>query len=288
MKHRGFALQRNAARLEAGFTLIELLVVIAIIAILAAILFPVFAQAREKARAITCLSNQKQLGLGAMQYAQDYDEYNPPVWQQDGLHPWWHKIDPYVKSKAIFACPNDTLSRISGADNYGPAVSYALAFVPNDWGNCSDPAVGCTAIGNFGPAGAPSAKITSPATTILITERPVWYKGWNQVWAADNYCNYGDFLYGASGSATNPSTPRGAAIHTMGSNYAFCDGHTKWMRFEQTMVKQGNQPNWAQLQQMWQSTYTDGWRSTLTTCPTTTAPNAAQSETPGMWTIIQN
>jgi len=283
MSHRS-----GRSRPVCGFTLIELLVVIAIIAILAAILFPVFAQAREKARQITCLSNEKQMALGALMYAQDFDEYNPPVWQQDGLHPWWQKLDPYTKNKDLYRCPDDTLSRISGSNDYGPAVSYSLAFVPNDWGNCSDPTVGCTAIGNFGAAGAPSAKITSPATTILVTERPVWYKGWNQVWAADNFCNYGDFLYGGSGSATNPTTPRGAVLHSGGSNYTFCDGHAKWLRFEQTMMTQGNQPTWDQLQVMWSATYTDGWRSTIATCPTSTAPDAPESATPGMWTIIQN
>jgi len=83
-----------------GFTLIELLVVIAIIAILAAILFPVFAQAREKSRAITCLSNEKQLGLGVMQYVQDYDESYPMGQYYQGTNQinWGDMITPYVKS----------------------------------------------------------------------------------------------------------------------------------------------------------------------------------------------
>ena len=76
-----------------GFTLIELLVVIAIIAILAAILFPVFAQVREKARQTTCASNQKQIGLGFLQYVQDYDEHFPS--EQDGGNPWGNP--PYNK-----------------------------------------------------------------------------------------------------------------------------------------------------------------------------------------------
>ncbi|HVK04433.1 MAG TPA: DUF1559 domain-containing protein [Armatimonadaceae bacterium] len=281
MKRSRFA---AASRKSLGFTLIELLVVIAIIAILAAILFPVFAQAREKARAISCLSNTKQMGLGVMQYSQDYDEYNPPVWQQDGTRPWWQKLDPYTKNRDVFVCPNDSLDR----SVYGPPVSYAFAFVPNDWGDCSNPAVGCTAIGRFGPAGAALPEVTSPASTILISERPVWYKGWNQVWAADNYCNYGDYLYGDGGSAAAPRVPRGSAIHSGGGNYAFCDGHAKWMKFEQTMKKQGNQPNWAQLDLMWKSIYTDGWRPSIATCPDSAQPGAVQSETPGMWTIHQN
>src|SRR5579862_9797418 len=106
-----------------GFTLIELLVVIAIIAILAAILFPVFAQARESARKIACLSNTKQLGLGIMMYVQDYDEVYPmDSWDvpaignaDNDLHSgayissvtWIWQIMPYLKNRQILVCPSD-------------------------------------------------------------------------------------------------------------------------------------------------------------------------------------
>jgi prepilin-type N-terminal cleavage/methylation domain-containing protein len=113
-------------RFKRGFTLIELLVVIAIIAILAAILFPVFAQAREKARQASCLSNIKQLTLGMVMYAQDYDE-SFPQWKWDynykspwgdqatvaGATPnnatsiWYYAIYPYVKNGKVYACPSD-------------------------------------------------------------------------------------------------------------------------------------------------------------------------------------
>ena len=94
-----------------AFTLIELLVVIAIIAILAAILFPVFAKVREKARQTSCLSNEKQLGLGFLQYTQDNDEsFTPADNATVGMHGhgWGSRIYPYVKSLAVYGCPDDT------------------------------------------------------------------------------------------------------------------------------------------------------------------------------------
>src|SRR5436309_13336304 len=96
---KGAPMRRNA------FTLIELLVVIAIIAILAAILFPVFAQAREKARAISCLSNLKQLGTSCMMYVQDYDETFPMAVWDNWWNAWPTTVQPYVKSLQIFRCP---------------------------------------------------------------------------------------------------------------------------------------------------------------------------------------
>src|SRR5579871_1840442 len=92
---------------HSAFTLIELLVVIAIIAILAAILFPVFAQAHEKARAISCLSNVKQLGLSFAMYSQDYDEKNPNGvnWYYPGGNGWAGQVYPYVKNLQIYTCP---------------------------------------------------------------------------------------------------------------------------------------------------------------------------------------
>ena len=103
-----------------GFTLIELLVVIAIIAILAAILFPVFARAREKARQTSCLNNQKQLGLGLLMYAQDYDEKLFNYWINNALGGtyWYVLIQPYLKNTQIQLCPSASGSRSYPCD-YG-------------------------------------------------------------------------------------------------------------------------------------------------------------------------
>ena len=101
---------RNAAHKrgfnQKGFTLIELLVVIAIIAILAAILFPAFAKARESARRISCVNNLKQIGMGFMQYAVEYDEKFPA--RVFGSVGWMQQLDPYIKSYQVFQCPSES------------------------------------------------------------------------------------------------------------------------------------------------------------------------------------
>ena len=116
-------MRRTRAR---AFTLIELLVVIAIIAILAAILFPVFAQAREKARQAGCLSNMKQLGLAVTMYASDYDE-SLPMWhwgRRDQPQPliWYHALKPYVKNLAVYVCGSD--QRKSLDPGWGPQATW--------------------------------------------------------------------------------------------------------------------------------------------------------------------
>jgi len=127
---------------QRGFTLIELLVVIAIIAILAAILFPVFAQARAKARQASCTSNVKQLSLGFMMYVQDYDE-NFPYWNwgnSNGLSGtvtrnhfesfWINAIYPYVKNGGVYACPSS---------NDDSTVTQNLMWAWPLWGNSPPP-----------------------------------------------------------------------------------------------------------------------------------------------------
>ena len=110
-----------SSRQTSGFTLIELLVVIAIIAILASILFPVFARARENARRASCQSNLKQIGLGFQQYTQDYDGWSPG--STTGNVSWPSTIFPYIKSEQIFACPSSDDTQTS-ADYVAPATNY--------------------------------------------------------------------------------------------------------------------------------------------------------------------
>ena len=135
---------RTSERRNTAFTLIELLVVIAIIAILAAILFPVFAQAREKARQTTCLSNVKQIMLGVKMYCQDYDEQSPYwLWSYSGYDhvwlTWMEVVNPYIKNKSVWICPDaslDAQSYISDAPaNVKVTATYAWpAWLPyNEW-----------------------------------------------------------------------------------------------------------------------------------------------------------
>ena len=160
MNYCGFlATERKGAqtrRKQSGFTLIELLVVIAIIAILAAILFPVFQKVRENARRTACLSNTKQLAIAAIQYEQDYDEKTPDGENQNGLGSGWAgQIYPYVKSTGVFLCPDDSSYPIS----QGAPTSYGFNR------NCA-----IYSYAGTGPEGRSLAEFTAPAKTVLLFE----------------------------------------------------------------------------------------------------------------------
>jgi len=215
-----------------GFTLIELLVVIAIIAILAAILFPVFAKVREKARQTSCLSNEKQLGLGILQYTQDNDEsFMPSDNGAVGMngHGWGSRIYPYVKSTGVYSCPDDTYVPNAGTTKVSYAFNVNL-----------DPTTG----GDFITYTQPS--LAAPAVTVLLDEitscsadvkDPVSSNA-DYTEATDGDDGGGDFLYWArqqtgtlGGYTYNPfffTAPTG--VHTDGSNFLLADGHAKWLR----------------------------------------------------------
>ena len=189
---------RPQGRHKSAFTLIELLVVIAIIAILAAILFPVFAQARGKARQATCASNEKQIVLGMLQYMQDYDSTVMPyrTKQQfvfNGLSYgayaagsrvtgtyWSAQLQPYTKSWNIFSCPEAFDTDIFGAGSNDGIRQYSPHFGLNvdylyktyDGTNCFDVKLGAGDPGWAEPAG--DADIKSPASTVMLTDIKVY------------------------------------------------------------------------------------------------------------------
>jgi prepilin-type N-terminal cleavage/methylation domain-containing protein/prepilin-type processing-associated H-X9-DG protein len=215
-----------------AFTLIELLVVIAIIAILASILFPVFGRARENARRSSCLSNVKQLGLGMMQYMQDFDEVYPTHY--NGTQRWPQMMMPYIKSSQIFSCPSrsDDKYRFTGTnDPTGYTSAGYTAYGMNDWLNSYYPT---------NTAGVPTSPIKM-ASVVRATET-VWIAeivGVTDL-ATNEYRSYPP-CYGAVinrssttyGFDVNPE-PKGrlSTRHFDGTNILWADGHAKWMRRE--------------------------------------------------------
>jgi prepilin-type N-terminal cleavage/methylation domain-containing protein/prepilin-type processing-associated H-X9-DG protein len=211
-----------------AFTLIELLVVIAIIAILAAILFPVFAKAREKARQSSCSANVKQLVLGVLQYNQDYDERYVSVYD-DGTGTriiWAQKIQPYLKNTQILQCPSVTNPPSVPPTSNLQSTRYQIPMSDDMREAANNP---------FG-----MADFLFPAETILFAES-------NNAWWT-HYCAkhaigtnvtdpaWGLWLRGSLGESTWPR-------HNQGCNVGFHDGHTKWMSISD-MANPGNKWLW--------------------------------------------
>lgn len=220
-----------------GFTLIELLVVIAIIAILAAILFPVFAKAREKARQTACLSNMKQVGMGLMMYVSDYDETMPmvtacglPTALTGGGQPQG-KIHPYVKNTKVWECPSArqvmTLVYDAGTNTACNSVG-GWHFPPEFAGTKMSIGVNDRIIQNTACdySGRPIAlaTINAPASLVAMAEAPTLATcGCMRAIWPDACCAYRD----------NPaSRTENNARHNGGNNLCFADGHAKWMKSE--------------------------------------------------------
>jgi prepilin-type N-terminal cleavage/methylation domain-containing protein len=226
-------------RRSRGFTLIELLVVIAIIAILAAILFPVFAQARDKARQATCLSNGRQVALAVFQYTQDYDEMYPS--NHWGIY--FVLVQPYMKNELLWRCPSFsgvyTVRPCFWMNNAGGCEGIELARVKTGWLSNSDLFGGWD---NAPPKGI--ARVIAPSDTVMLAEN-------------DNFPPREDAVNNPPGSLpqtaqipvtacrvpehvffnsrwtnASPLSPGGrlGAHHNNGFNLVLADGRTKWKK----------------------------------------------------------
>jgi len=202
-----------------GFTLIELLVVIAIIAILAAILFPVFARAREKARQTSCLSNTKQILLGALMYVGDYDQRCMQIPWDRQLVPYWPVLDPYMKNQQIWACPS--------ADDGNCKPHCWLEIYRTRSGDASHigdiPADTRMWSEHFMANGLKEGRIKNPppAQWMIISEGGCAVNGWTWAVLSPGGC---DRRRGGWDGTVD--------LHSGGRNCGFYDGHAKWEKDE--------------------------------------------------------
>jgi prepilin-type N-terminal cleavage/methylation domain-containing protein/prepilin-type processing-associated H-X9-DG protein len=260
---------------RSGFTLIELLVVIALIAILAAILFPVFARAREQARKTACLSNMKQIGLGLNMYVEDYDEVEPYRENDDSPAPgvsglpgaetetlsgpygptqtvvttWKSNLQPYIKNYDVFRCPSNQTATVgqnatqwpsgNGVVNPRYAAGYEM-YLPNFTNSC------CGVAANFFPNGnawpQPLAGLPYPAQELVIVES---HYLWKDIGPWQAYCE-------PSGPTCDSNSVAGPSSWSSGhakkaSNIVYFDGHAKYRHYPDTFVSdpgRNNENDW--------------------------------------------
>ena len=210
-------MQNNKMRIgkKTAFTLIEILVVIAIIAILAAILFPVFARARENARRSSCMSNLKQLGLGIMQYTQDNDEAYPTPYYYNGARAvlWMEHIFPYVKSNQVFICPSGPSPTTFDIPSLTKTYEATLGMNNTGFGPS-----------NNGGGTLRMAALPKPAQFIMVID--CTFQG---------FTGYNDYI-----------TER----HFDGSDMAFADGHVKWEK-KDFYEPNATYSNWSKVNPLW-------------------------------------
>lgn len=229
-----FRTQSTVVRSRKGFTLIELLVVIAIIALLAAILFPVFGRARENARRSSCMSNLKQIGLGLLQYAQDADERLPAPRSSNSADPsfdpwsgetqndngtaarasWRQKIYPYVKSAQLFRCPSNSANEQVSDQGYGgvPAMPRSYLINRNIYASNQGNMMRGIRLATLIEASTKIAVAEGPAPTSGFAGVSVKLSGWSDA-------DYRDRVF---------------ANHLGTGNFLYCDGHVKSQRASST------------------------------------------------------
>ena len=220
-----------------AFTLIELLVVIAIIAILASILFPVFARARENARRASCSSNLKQIGLGIMQYIQDYDEHYPLYRSNTAANAtpsnpygWADEIQPYLKSTQIFQCPSESNAAPVGGsgsafEGQADPTKAPTSAAPAGYTDYSyNMMLSSDNGGNF-DRGISQAALTQVSLTVMnLDDQPYTSASW--AWGCGSLAACSPYPAGLAKSSTAATANR----HLNGINIAFADGHVKWYK----------------------------------------------------------